>query len=65
MGGRPSFGGAGAHQGGAKQGGGIMTLLMPMYTVSIVAFFIYTMLRVSKKKKILLIPCRYRAEVIN
>lgn len=51
MGGRPSFGGAGAHQGGAKQGGGIMTLLMPMYTVSIVAFFIYTMLRVSKKKK--------------
>ncbi|KAI5692203.1 hypothetical protein M8J75_004311 [Diaphorina citri] len=42
--GRPSFGGTGPHQ-AAKQGGGIMNLLMPMYTISIVAFFIYTMLR--------------------
>ncbi|KAI5700256.1 hypothetical protein M8J77_024268 [Diaphorina citri] len=43
--GRPSFGGTGPHQ-AAKQGGGIMNLLMPMYTISIVAFFIYTMLRI-------------------
>uniref|UniRef100_A0A8D9AGB1 Resistance to inhibitors of cholinesterase protein 3 N-terminal domain-containing protein n=2 Tax=Cacopsylla melanoneura TaxID=428564 RepID=A0A8D9AGB1_9HEMI len=42
--GRPAFGGGGPHA--AKQGGGgIMNLLMPMYTISIVAFFIYTMLR--------------------
>ncbi|KAL1449279.1 hypothetical protein WDU94_000488 [Cyamophila willieti] len=43
--GRPAFGGGGPHA--AKQGGGgIMNLLMPMYTISIVAFFIYTMLRI-------------------
>lgn len=44
--GRPSFGGSGGHQQSKQGSGGIMNLLMPMYTICIVAFFIYTMLRI-------------------
>ncbi|XP_065218026.1 uncharacterized protein LOC135843653 isoform X4 [Planococcus citri] len=46
---RPTVGGSGyvAHQ----KGSGTMGILMPMYTIAIVAFFTYTILRLLSKKQ--------------
>lgn len=43
---RPTLGGAG-HVVPPPKGGGTMGIVMPMYTIGIVIFFLYTMLKVS------------------
>lgn len=44
---RPPVGGAGHIPTGPK-GGGTMGIIMPMYTIGIVCFFLYTIMKVQK-----------------
>ncbi len=43
---RPSMGGPGIQPQGHRAGGGTMGILMPLYTVGIVIFFVYTIMKV-------------------
>ena len=47
---RPPLGGAGHVVPGPK-GSGTMGIVMPLYTVGIVVFFVYTIMKVKKKTK--------------
>jgi Resistance to inhibitors of cholinesterase homologue 3 len=47
---RPPLGGAGHVVPGPK-GSGTMGIVMPLYTVGIVVFFVYTIMKVKIKKK--------------
>ncbi|KAL3288616.1 hypothetical protein HHI36_003053 [Cryptolaemus montrouzieri] len=46
---RPTMGGAG-HVVPAKQGTGSMSVIMPIYTIGIVIFFTYTLMKIIFKK---------------
>ncbi len=47
---RPSMGGPGIHPQSQRQSSqqGAMSILMPLYTVGIVIFFVYTIMKVRK-----------------
>lgn len=47
---RPPMGGA-PHLVSAPPGAGGMGVLMPIYTIGIVIFFVYTMMKVTKMKE--------------
>ena len=47
---RPPVGGAG-FQAPPPKGGGTMGIIMPLYTIAIVVFFVYTIMKVRSKRK--------------